>query len=712
MTDLLPPPRPPQGADGANGTVPTNGTAPTNGTVAPPYHPPHDDAGPTSDAATTTRSRELFPYLGDRGWRPLLALALLSASTLSPFVVFLTQRASLSIDLGITTTQLTRASGLVLAALVFGAFVAALAARAVDAALLLRACAVIVGITSLVGTGVADPTALAVIIFVVALFTGPVVALCRAYAFDVFGPGAGWRVAACCWSGTAAGVALLASWQVVDPTPDWGLQLGLTGLLAVAGAVLLPRPRPEAATHDGDPEQVAGPYPPVAPFLALGLGVGLAVVGTAPVALDLLATRWEAGPKMVGVGLAVAALVTAVVCACAHWYSSVARRDAAALSGLAGAALLTAALLMALGAASQTLIGVLGSWGAAGVCTGFAACAVDAALLGTGGPSRRHYQAGALLVGVAVGGLAVVVMPTVADGLGEAATIALAAAPLALFGVLAMVRWPAATHHDDAPAPTDVPVRNGLGPAPLLECRGIRAGYDGVQVLFDVDLTVEEGSIVALMGTNGAGKTTLLRTISGLLTPASGTIRFGGVALDDFGPTERVQLGMAQIAGGESLAPGLTVAENLTMFAYTLHGRGAAARVSSAVDQAFAQFPRLAERRGQQASTLSGGEKQMLALAKAFVLQPRLLVIDEFSLGLAPRIVGELLPVVQQINAAGTSVLLVEQSVNVALSVAHRACFMEKGEIVFDGSADSLRAQPDLLRAVYLEGITAAIGAV
>jgi ABC-type branched-subunit amino acid transport system ATPase component len=172
-------------------------------------------------------------------------------------------------------------------------------------------------------------------------------------------------------------------------------------------------------------------------------------------------------------------------------------------------------------------------------------------------------------------------------------------------------------------------------------------------------------------------------------------------------PTWRVSLGISQIAGGRAVAEGLTVAENLRMFGYSLGTDRAALR--SGIEAALDAFPRLAERRNQAASTLSGGEKQMLALAKAFILRPRLLIIDEFSLGLAPKIVGELLPVVTRINQAGTAVLLVEQSVNIALSIAEHAYCMEKGEIVYDGAASRLRDDPELLRSVYLEGVSKAL---
>jgi ABC-type branched-subunit amino acid transport system ATPase component len=249
------------------------------------------------------------------------------------------------------------------------------------------------------------------------------------------------------------------------------------------------------------------------------------------------------------------------------------------------------------------------------------------------------------------------------------------------------------------------PVSNGV--PPLLVCERLAVSYDSVQVLFDVSVSVGAGQIVALLGTNGAGKTTLLRTISGLETQDRGRISFGGVDISRMDPTWRVSLGISQIAGGRAVAEGLTVAENLRMFGYSLGTDRAALR--SGIEAALDAFPRLAERRNQAASTLSGGEKQMLALAKAFILRPRLLIIDEFSLGLAPKIVGELLPVVTRINQAGTAVLLVEQSVNIALSIAEHAYCMEKGEIVYDGAASRLRDDPELLRSVYLEGVSKAL---
>jgi ABC-type branched-subunit amino acid transport system ATPase component len=184
--------------------------------------------------------------------------------------------------------------------------------------------------------------------------------------------------------------------------------------------------------------------------------------------------------------------------------------------------------------------------------------------------------------------------------------------------------------------------------------------------------------------------------------PSRGSVHFGGTDITFISPSRRVELGVCQIPGGRAVFGPMSVVENLRVFGYTLgHDRSA---VERGIESVFENFPALASRRNQPAATLSGGEQQMLALGKAFIIRPRLLLIDELSLGLAPRVVGELLEIVRRINAAGTAVVLVEQSVNIALSLVDHAYFMEKGEIRFDGRADDLVKRPDLLRAVFLEG--------
>jgi ABC-type branched-subunit amino acid transport system ATPase component/MFS family permease len=240
------------------------------------------------------------------------------------------------------------------------------------------------------------------------------------------------------------------------------------------------------------------------------------------------------------------------------------------------------------------------------------------------------------------------------------------------------------------------------GRLPMLSCRNIDFAYGQLQVLFDVDFTVDEGEMVALLGVNGAGKSTLLKVISGIGLPAKGSVRFQGQDITYLDAERRLRLGVTQVPGGRAVFPPLSVVDNLRVYGYALNRRGGT--IDEAIERSFEAFPRLRERRNQAASTLSGGEQQMLGLCKALILRPRLLLIDELSLGLAPMIVAQLLDMVREINATGTAVVLVEQSVNVALSVARHAYFMERGEIRFDGASEDLLSRGDLLRAVFLEG--------
>ncbi|MGH9042510.1 MAG: MFS transporter [Acidimicrobiia bacterium] len=241
------------------------------------------------------------------------------------------------------------------------------------------------------------------------------------------------------------------------------------------------------------------------------------------------------------------------------------------------------------------------------------------------------------------------------------------------------------------------------GESKLLVVRGLDVAYDGTQVLFGVDFEVGEGEIVALLGTNGAGKSTLLRAISGVAEPAAGVVVLDGVDLTGVAPHHIAGMGVAQVPGGKGVFPSLTVAENLRVAASAQRLRGAEAE--AAMEAATAHFPVLRLRLDQPAGTLSGGEQQMLALAQAFVSRPRLLLVDELSLGLAPAVVGRLLEVIRAIRDQGTTVVLVEQSVTTALALADVAYFMEKGEIRFRGPAADLASRPDLLRAVFLKPV-------
>jgi ABC-type branched-subunit amino acid transport system ATPase component/sugar phosphate permease len=237
---------------------------------------------------------------------------------------------------------------------------------------------------------------------------------------------------------------------------------------------------------------------------------------------------------------------------------------------------------------------------------------------------------------------------------------------------------------------------------PLLQVRNLDFSYGLVQVLFDVHLDVRRGEILALLGTNGAGKSTLLRAISGLALPDRGVVRLDGRNVTYTTAEDRVRFGVVQVPGGKAVFSDLTVYENLIAGAYSYIWE--TDRVAARVREVLELFPRLAERLDQPAGTLSGGEQQMLALAKALLLDPQVLLIDELSLGLAPVIVQDLLAVVERLRADGMTIVIVEQSVNVALSVADRAVFMEKGEVRFEGPAAELLHRDDLVRAVFLGG--------
>jgi branched-chain amino acid transport system ATP-binding protein len=243
----------------------------------------------------------------------------------------------------------------------------------------------------------------------------------------------------------------------------------------------------------------------------------------------------------------------------------------------------------------------------------------------------------------------------------------------------------------------------------LLVVSNVDVAYDQTQVLFGVDFVVREGELVALLGTNGAGKSTLLKTISGLVHPIKGSLFFDGEDITFHDPEETAELGIIQMPGGKSVFPSLSVKENLDMATWLYFKDQQHLRES--FDIVYDVFPVLKQRVNQQAGSLSGGEQQMLSLAQAFIAKPKLLMIDELSLGLAPVIVQQLLEIVKDIHSRGTTIILVEQSVNVALTVAEHAYFMEKGEIRFDGTTSELLGRTDILRSVFLEGAKSVVSA-
>jgi branched-chain amino acid transport system ATP-binding protein len=231
----------------------------------------------------------------------------------------------------------------------------------------------------------------------------------------------------------------------------------------------------------------------------------------------------------------------------------------------------------------------------------------------------------------------------------------------------------------------------------MLEIDGIEAYYGRVRALAKVTLAVDTGEVVALIGSNGAGKTTTLRTISGLLHPTEGTIRFDGRDITNVPAAKRVEMGICHVPEGRRLFPRMTVQDNLTLGSYTRRdGNG---RVQQDRQRVFELFPRLRERQSQIAGTLSGGEQQMLAIGRALMSQPKVLMMDEPSLGLAPILVDTIFEIIAEINQQGIPILLVEQNAHKALGAAHRAYVLETGSIVKTGTGVELLQSEDVARA-------------
>jgi ABC-type branched-subunit amino acid transport system ATPase component len=236
--------------------------------------------------------------------------------------------------------------------------------------------------------------------------------------------------------------------------------------------------------------------------------------------------------------------------------------------------------------------------------------------------------------------------------------------------------------------------------APAIELRRVELFYGRVQVLFGVDLTVDVGETVAVLGANGAGKSTLLRTISGLAVPRSGRVLHRGDDVTALGAEQRLRRGIVQLIGGQATFGDLSVAENLRVGTYCYGRSDGAARVERALEH----FPMLAERRKALASDLSGGQRHMLAFALALLHDPDLLIIDELSLGLAPIVVQQIVEVIRGLREQRLTMLIVEHTVEVALELADRAVLMEKGRLRFEGGAAELADRPELLRAAFLGG--------
>jgi len=235
----------------------------------------------------------------------------------------------------------------------------------------------------------------------------------------------------------------------------------------------------------------------------------------------------------------------------------------------------------------------------------------------------------------------------------------------------------------------------------MLEVANLSVNYGSIEAVRDITFQVAEGKIVTLIGANGAGKTTTLSSISGLLRPGRGKIIFQGQDITRWPTDQIVRAGLAQVAEGRAILSPLTVAENLELGAFIRRDRAA---IRQDLDRIYSQFPRLAERRSQLAGSLSGGEQQMLAIGRALMAQPKMLLLDEPSMGLAPIIINQVFEIIRQINGQGTTVLLVEQNANKALKIADYAYVMESGRITFQGTADEVRNSAHIVEAFLGKG--------
>ena len=309
-----------------------------------------------------------------------------------------------------------------------------------------------------------------------------------------------------------------------------------------------------------------------------------------------------------------------------------------------------------------------------------------------------------------VGGIGgAVILGVISDVAGERAAVAVVAPTACLIAAALVWHGSRFVRDDIARAVADLlEEREELervaagGDVPVLQVRNIDFSYGQVQVLFDVSLDVQRGEVLALLGTNGAGKSTVLNVVSGLVLPTRGVVRLNGRNITYTEAETRVGMGIVQVPGGKAVFPTLTVGENLVAGAYRYVWD--VERVEQRAEEVLELFPALRPRLTQPAGTLSGGEQQMLAMAKALLLDPEILIVDELSLGLAPVVVQQLLEIVEGLKARGITMVIVEQSVNVALSIADRAIFMEKGQVRFQGPAAELLERDDLVRAVFFSG--------
>lgn len=645
-------------------------------------------------------------------WHPGAALALAAGSAAVPVQALLFQRDEISADLGLRE-PLVGESLLVAVVAIAAALAWLTIARHFGPRPSILGGSVACGIGWLIAAGSSDVALFLLGVLIAALGTAAIAVSHRPLLVSLYGPTTTHRAVSRWWAAVGVGAASTLAISVAEPV-DWTTSLTIAGIASLVSTLLLGLCGRQFVTNCDRTGIRSVRTPWVRRSTLAALAAGLLVFAGSEAVIEVLEVKWELNPEGFAAVLAAAAGGFVGASLLAHWYVDLSELDRGQRAHIVGTGLLLSGGLAVLGASSFTYVGLVLAWVGAGAALGVVAVALDLATLPDLAAGTR-WQACALsftaLLGGALIGVALLAGPM--DSVDADIRLGVLAAPLFLLGLLTVFRAgdspriTAPTEPEAAVAVTaaELPQATRYRPEPLLVCSGVEVSYGRVQALFGVDLTVGEAEIVALLGANGAGKTTILRAISGLEQLQNGRVLFAGVDIGEMPATWRVGLGISQVVGGDAVVESLSVAENLRLYGHNLSRQ----RRQAGTERVFDVFPRLKDRSNQAAATLSGGEKQMLGLAKAVMVKPRLLVIDEFSLGLAPVIISGLFPVMSALNDAGTAILLVEQGVDTALELADHVYCMEKGRIVYEGSSAQLAASPETLQKVLVEGISRAL---
>ena len=542
----------------------------------------------------------------------------------------------------------------------------------------------------------------------VAVALSAVVSVERAWCDEDLGVGA-----ARCASAAAIGLVLGLANSVWSPNADWAVSSAVAGALCLAAGVLgVSQPdRPAiAATVDARRARRQIDGATLAMFVRRPLRWhALLAVGLWPLMAGQIQIDSVVGPRYPQLTIGLAALVVFVGAGIGHLLDTRRRDSATRQAQVVHVAAAIGGLSALVGTMSHTLIGAVVGWGLAVGTLAIGWVHAALAVSSDPDPVGRSVAIGRVFGAVILAAAAGLLAAAAAQPRHHTWWLTVVAALTVHQSVRRLRRMKVDDVHD---ATTEVAIPRGTtrvaarrNSSTLLDVDRVDSGYGGLQVLFGVDLAVARGEVVALLGPNGAGKTTLLRTIAGLHPTWNGRVQFGGVDLIGLDAAGRVGAGLMLVSPESAIARTLTVDDNLRLFSHLLSPNEA----RSARRRVYESFPRLQERVRQTASTLSGGERQMLALSRALILRPEMLLIDELTLGLSPQAIADLGPALGRLNAEGTALMIVDQSAAVALTLASRALVLQRGALTADFPAERLRERPDLLRQIHLEGIDAVL---